>query len=132
MIKNNKTGQAFIGLTTSTNNMLYWLLRKSKENGNYKRLAESVKQYGISNHSYVLSNKVFDDKRSGEDVLRTLQINLEKSGKSLNDSIVETERYQCEKCGMTLKKCYQQKHDDVYCKQKANDFIDSLLIVDPE
>jgi hypothetical protein len=105
---------------------MYWLLRKAKDTGNYKNLSESVKQHGISNHTFIRTNKVFNNKQEGEEALRSYQLKIQSVGKLMNDSVVETERYECEKCGMKLKRCYKEKHDDVYCSAKTIEFLDML------
>lgn len=126
MISNTKNNKVYIGLTTSPNNMMYWLLKKNKENGSYKSLAESVKQDGISCHTYHRTNKVFDNKDDGEQALRNYQLKLHEKGLLINDVIVETEKYTCQHCNKTLKVCYKDKHEELYCSKRANEVLDSL------
>jgi len=131
MIKNTKNKKVYLGLTTSKNNMMYWLLRKGKETGRYECLIKSVKESGINNHTYQLTNKVFDNKDEGEIALRQFQLALKSKDLLINDFIVEVEKYTCEHCGKTLKVCYKEKHDEEYCPKRSNDFLDSLIEVDP-
>lgn len=127
-IKNTKNGQIFTGITTGTKaNMLHWILENVTDENRYKKLKESVKQYGKSSHNFCRHiNKKFNTKKEGEEYLKTVQTILTQKGLSLNDDIVNPETYNCDGCGKNIKVVFRDIHNEKYCSANLISFLDSL------
>lgn len=130
VIKNKTNDKYFTGVTSSENNLMYWLLRQYKsDNKKYTELGESINEFGIKNHIYSVV-KTFNNKEEADMQNFTLQTNLQKDNKLINSLIINPEREVCAGCGYKIRKVFMEKHLE-YCKNKINkevsDMIDSYF-----
>src|SRR5690606_35046894 len=127
VIKNKSNDKYFTGVTSSENNLMYWLLRQYKsDNKKYTELGESINEFGIKNHVYSVV-KTFNDKEEADKQNFTLQTNLQKDNKLINSMIINPERAVCIGCGYKIRKVFMEKHLE-FCKNKINDEINKLLL----
>lgn len=127
VIKNLIKDTFFTGVTSSENNLIYWLYNQYRNNNKYAELGESIKEDGLKNHKYVVL-QVFNNKDDADKKNYDFQQKLQEKGKLINKMIINPEREVCSGCGFRIRKLFMQKHLDNYCtKTIVDDLSESLL-----
>ena len=110
----------YVGVSNSVNvnyNPLKWMFNQNKHTitdyPKYVKLSEAVRKCRMSGFKTIITKH----RGTKEECERTAYDMLLKIGseKYLNDEIVEPTRYECDKCGKSLKVVYKELHDEKYC-----------------
>lgn len=113
IIKCQETGLIYSGCTASKNinyNPLKFFLEKNKQDSTkYKKLCKSIIDNGIESH-IVQRTGVKGTKEECELKIYDKFKNVENLSE-----LVSPERYDCDNCGMRIKKIYQDVHNEKYC-----------------
>lgn len=113
--------KAYIGITKSLNPKYNALTVMSKRVQNYSddkyiKLRESLKTEGIKSHTY----RKLSERMELEEAEKLAFEHMNKLGnRCLNDSLIDPEREECDRCGKRVKLAFLEAHKSKYCVETS-------------